>query len=268
MAIAMALQGGIGIVHYNCPADEQEDIVRKVKRFRNGFITEPVVLSPDATIRDIRKIKEKYGFSGIPITENGAMGGKLLGMCTNRDTDFQVNVDRKLSEIMTPRHDLVVGDEKMTMEDATTLMLTSKRSKLPIVNTRDELTGLMSRRDLLKDRDYPMATKDKEKRLICGASIGTRTTDRQRLEHLVRAGVDVVVIDSSQGDSTYQHDMIKHVKTTYPNLDVVGGNIVTQRQAHSLIACGVDGLRIGMGSGSICTTQEVTAVGRPQATAV
>jgi IMP dehydrogenase len=225
-------------------------------------------VSPDHTVRDLQRIKATYGFSGIPITENGKMGGKLLGIVTNRDSDFLEAPDRKLSDVMTPKRDLVVAEEKMSMEQATNLMLSSKKSKIPIVNANYELVALMSRTDLLKNRDFPLATKDKEERLRVGAALGTRPADRDRLEYLVKAGVDVVVIDSSQGDSVYQYDMIKHIKQNFPQLDVVGGNIVTQLQARHLIEQGVDGLRIGMGVGSICTTQEVTAVGRPQATSV
>lgn len=267
MAIGMALQGGLGIIHHNQSIEQQAEEVRLVKRFRNGFIPDPFVLDPSRTVRDIYELKKKVGFSGFPLCEGGKMGGRLLGIVTNRDTDFILDLDRPLSEIMTKAEDLVVGKETMNIDEAHALLISSRKAKLPIVNDKFELVALLSRKDLLKDREFPLASKDKEERLLVGASIGTRPSDRDRAKALVAAGVDLLVVDSSNGDSSYQLDIIKWLKSQF-KVDVVGGNIVTKRQAKSLIDAGVDGLRVGMGVGSICTTQEVTAVGRPQASAV
>ncbi|ETO08331.1 IMP dehydrogenase [Reticulomyxa filosa] len=227
-----------------------------------------MVLKPDSTVADVDAIKNRFGFSGVPITEDGQMNGKLVGIVSSRDIHFIDNRKTLVKDIMTPWKDLVVAKNTQSIEECNQILIRSKKGKLPLVNDQQQLVGLMSRTDLLKNSDYPLSTKDERKRLRVGAAIGTRETDKERLRALVEAGVDVVVIDSSQGDSIYQIEMIKFVKKTYPKLDVVGGNVVTTLQAKHLIEAGVDGLRVGMGSGSICTTQEVTACGRPQASAV
>ncbi|KAF5103800.1 hypothetical protein D0Z03_000058 [Geotrichum reessii] len=240
MAIHMALLGGIGIIHHNCSADEQAAMVRKVKKYENGFISDPVVVSPTQTVGDIKKLKQELGFTGFPVTGNDIMTKELI---------------------------TASGDVDLTT--ANEVLRKSKKGKLPIVDEQGNITALLSRTDLQKNHNYPIASKSFDsKQLLCGAAIGTRPDDRQRLEKLVEAGLDVVILDSSQGNSIFQIDMIKWAKSTFPKLEVIAGNVVTREQAASLIAAGADGLRIGMGSGSICITQEVMAVGRPQGTAV
>lgn len=267
MAIHMALFGGIGVVHYNNTVREQKREVDRVKRYENGFITDPKTLSPEDTVADALDIKKRFGFMGIPITSSGGMESKLCGMVTTRDVEFVRDRTTPLRDVMTT--ELVTANEGTTLEQAYNIIKKAKKGKLPIVNSRGELVGLVARTDILKNRDYPNSAKDPErKRLLCGAAIGTRKEDRERLDTLVEAGIDVVVLDSSQGDSMFQLDMLRWIKTAHPGLDVIAGNVVTQNQAAHLIAAGADGLRVGMGCGSICTTQEVMACGRPQATAV
>ena len=268
MAIAMALQGGLGIIHSNNTIEEQAREVRKAKRFENGFITEPFVLGAEATIRDIRQTKADHGFSGIPITEDGTLQTQLIGIVTNRDIDFEDDHSKPVTEVMTPKGDLVTAKVGVTLAEANEILKKSKKGKLPIVDDGFRLAFLMSRSDLRTNEDFPNASKSKDKQLLVGAAVSTHPEDRERLSELVKEGVDVLVVDSAQGDSTYQIGTIEHIKSEYPGVEVVAGNVVTARQCDSLVGAGADALRVGMGPGSICITQETMAVGRCQATAV
>lgn len=266
MAIGMALMGGIGIIHYNNTIAEQAEHVRRVKRYENGFIMDPLVLSPQHAIADIDEIKRVYNFSGIPITESGKLYSKLVGIVTNRDIDFEKDRSRPLSEVMTT--DLFTARQGISLSEANQILRTSKKGKLPIVDEAGRLIALMSRNDLLKNKEFPLASKDEQKQLMAGAAISTKEEDKERLAELVKAGVNVVVVDSAQGNSIYEIEMIKHAKARYPQIDVIAGNVVTEEQCENLIRAGADALRIGMGPGSICTTQLTMACGRSQATAI
>lgn len=266
MAIGLALQGGIGILHYNNTVDEQVAMARTVKRYENGFITDPVVLSPQHLIRHVDEIKEHYGFSAIPITEDGTLQTPLVGIVTNRDMDFERNRNRPLHEVMTTQ--LVTAPKGITLSEANRILRASKKGKLPVVDENGRLVAMVARRDLLKNQNFPDSSKDTSKQLLCGAAISTRDEDRERADALVEAGVNVLVIDSAQGHSIYEQRMLSYIKSRYPQVDVIAGNVVSQQQAETLIHSGADALRVGMGPGSICITQNMMAVGRSQATAV
>jgi len=277
MAIALALLGGIGVIHNSCSADDQAAQVRKVKTFRNGFIMDPFTLAPNHTVQDADRIAEKHGIKTVLITEGGSMGGKLLGIATSRDLDFLTDRSVKLEKVMTQREQLIVAKESdgektgISLSDANAQLRASKKGKLPIVNLDHQLVAMVSRRDLKKGRDFPKASQDANKQLLVAAACSPLVhlpETMERVRKLVEAGVDAIVVDSSQGSSAQQVEFLRRVKHEFPNLDVVCGNVVTPRQAKPLLEAGADGLRVGMGCSSLYSGQEVTAVGRPQASAV
>ncbi|KAK9809215.1 hypothetical protein WJX72_011502 [[Myrmecia] bisecta] len=270
MAIVMATCGGIGFVHYNMTLEEQVQNVARVKRHKPGYVVTPAVMSPQNTIADLEALKASKGFGSVCVTDTGAVGGKLLGIVTTRDYDFVADRRTSLDEIMT--RDVETAPEGTSAEEAKSLLLQNKRGKLPIVNSQGQLVALATRSLFKESRQYPKAgppSTDSQGRLLVGAGVGTRDDDKRRVDALRESSnIDAIILDSSQGDSTYQLEMVSHVKRAHPDLQVICGNVVTSAQARRLIEGGADGLRVGMGSGSICTTQEVCAVGRGQATAV
>jgi len=269
MAIAMALEGGIGVIHTNLPVEEQSTEVMKVKKYNSGFILDPICIQPTMSLAELDKLRAQCGFTGFPVTEDGRMGSRLLGLVTKRDTDFvKDRTSTRVSSIMTPFDKLITAEEGIELSTANQLLRSSKRGKLPIVSKERKIIALVARTDLMKNAEFPLATKDSKGSLCVAAAVGTRPADRDRVQVLVAAGVDAIIIDSSQGDSVFQHEMVKWMKSEFPDLQVVAGNVVTKLQAKHLIDCGADALRVGMGIGSICTTQEVCACGRAQASAV
>lgn len=267
MAIKMALLGGIGFIHCNNSIEEQANMVKKVKRYKNGFISDPICIAPNLLIRDMDDIRIKHNFNSFPVTETGKVGSKLLGLVTKSDIDLEANRNLSISQIMTK--DLIVVQEGVSLSEANAILKECKKGKLPVVDKAGNLVAMVSRGDIKKNQEFPLASKSiRNKQLMVGASVSTHPGDRERLEALYAEGLDIVIIDSAQGFSTFQIDFIRYIKQKYSSLQVIGGNVVTSTQAEGLIQAGADGLRIGMGPGSICTTQETMACGRAQGTAV
>jgi len=271
MAIAMALQGGIGVIHTNLRAEEQAAEVSKVKRFRSGFILKPFCIDPSMSVAELDAVQKKCGFKAFPVTADGKMGSKLEGIITNKDTIFveqNVRHSTPVSKVMTKSADLITATEGVGLNEAYETLKASKKGKIPIIGKQGQLIALCAASDIRKEDQFPFATKDEKGRLMVACAVGTRPEDRDRVQQLVKAGVDAVIVDSSQGDSHFQRDMLRWMRAQFPKLQIIGGNVVTRLQAKHLIDCGVDALRVGMGIGSICTTQEVCACGRAQASAV
>ncbi|WP_123054526.1 IMP dehydrogenase [Clostridium sp. JN-1] len=263
MAIAIAREGGIGIIHKNMTIEQQAMEVDKVKRQENGVITDPFYLSPDNTINDALELMSKYRISGVPITSNE----KLVGIITNRDIIFESNYDRKISEVMT-KENLITAPENTTIEEAKELLKNHKIEKLPLVDAQNNLRGLITIKDIEKVKKFPNGAKDSKGRLLCGAAVGVTKDMMQRVDALVKANVDVITLDTAHGHSHGVIDAVRIVKEKYPDLQVIAGNIATAEATRDLIAAGADCVKVGIGPGSICTTRIVAGVGVPQLTAV
>jgi IMP dehydrogenase len=263
LAIALAREGGIGIIHRVLPPAEQAWEVDKVKKSESGMILDPVTISPDNTIRDAHKIMAQYRISGIPVTKNG----KLVGIVTNRDLRFENRMDLKISQVMT-RDKLVTAPEGTTLDKAREILHQHRIEKLLVVNDSFELKGLITIKDIAKRIKYPDACKDDHGRLRVGAAVGVGRDAEERVALLEQAGVDVVVVDTAHGHSTGVLETVRWLKRKYPDLDVIAGNIATKEAVRDLIAAGADGLKVGVGPGSICTTRIVAGAGVPQLTAI
>ena len=263
MAIAMARQGGIGIIHKNMSVAAQAEEVDKVKRSENGVITDPFSLSPEHTLQDADNLMAKFRISGVPITENG----RLVGIITNRDLKFEEDFSRKIKESMTSEH-LVTAREGITLEEAKTILAKARKEKLPIVDENFNLKGLITIKDIEKQIKYPMSAKDAQGRLLCGAGVGITSNMLERVAALVDAKVDVIVLDSAHGHSKNILDAVRQVKSAYPDLQVIAGNIATGEATKALIEAGADAVKVGIGPGSICTTRVVAGIGVPQISAI
>ena len=263
LAIAIARQGGIGIIHKNMSIEEQADQVRSVKRSESGMIIDPVTLTPDAKVSDAQALMRKYSIGGIPITE----GGKLVGILTNRDLRFEKNNNRLVSELMTANN-LILAPIGTSLEQAKEILQGYKIEKLPVVDDHNNLVGLITYKDIMKVHDYPNACKDSYGRLVVGAALGVTRDLFDRVDALVAVSVDVVILDTAHGHSEGVLNAIKEVKKRYPHLQIIGGNVATASGAKALADAGADGVKVGVGPGSICTTRIVAGVGVPQLTAV
>ncbi len=263
MAIAMARQGGIGVIHKNMSIEQQAEEVDKVKRSENGVITDPFYLSPEHTLEDANNLMAKFRISGVPITE----GKKLVGIITNRDLKFETDFTKKIKESMTSEG-LITAQEGITLEEAKKILAKARKEKLPIVDSEGNLKGLITIKDVEKQIKYPLSAKDAQGRLLCAAAVGVTPDILLRVKPLVEAKVDAIVVDTAHGESANVLRTISMVKEAYPDLQVIAGNVATASGTESLIKAGVDAVKVGIGPGSICTTRVVAGIGVPQITAV
>jgi IMP dehydrogenase len=264
MAIAMARQGGIGIIHKNMAIERQAALVDRVKRSESGMILDPITLSPDASLRDAHRLMKQFSISGVPIVEED---GRLVGIVTNRDLQFETDLDRPIREVMT-RENLITAPVGTSLEEAERVLHRHKIEKLPVVDEQGYLRGLITVKDIFKRRKFPNAAKDAHGRLLVGAAVGTSRQDLERATELVGAGVDVLVIDSAHGHSEGVLAALGRLKERFPDVEVIAGNVATRDGAKALVQRGADAVKVGVGPGSICTTRVVTGVGVPQLTAV
>ena len=263
MAIAMAREGGIGIIHKNMTIEEQAIEVDRVKRQENGVITDPIFLNEDNTVRQALELMAKYRISGVPVTR----GTKLVGIITNRDIVFETNYDKTLDEVMT-KSPLITAKEGTTLEEALEILKKHKIEKLPLIDDDNNLKGLITIKDIEKAKAYPNAAKDSKGRLLCGASVGITNDMMERVEALVKAKVDVITLDTAHGHSKGVIEGVRKIKSVYPELQIIAGNIATAEAVRDLVEAGADCVKVGIGPGSICTTRIVAGVGVPQLTAV
>jgi len=264
LAIAMASEGGIGIVHKNLKPAEQAREVLKVKRYESGVLRDPITIPPSMSVREVIHLSKEHGFSGFPVLE----GKTVVGIITNRDLRFEEELDAPVKSKMTPRERLVTVSEGASLEEAKRLMNKHRLERVLVVNDAFELKGLVTVKDIMKATEHPNASKDSLGRLIVGAAVGVGPENDERVELLVKAGVDVIVVDTAHGHSQGVLNRVKWVKTHYPNVQVIGGNIATGEAALALVEHGADGVKVGIGPGSICTTRIVAGVGVPQITAI
>ena len=263
MAIAMARQGGIGIIHKNMTIEQQANEVDMVKRSENGVITDPFSLSPEHTLADANDLMAKFRISGVPIV----VGKKLVGIITNRDLKFETDGSKKIKESMTSEG-LITAKEGVTLEEAKKILAKSRKEKLPIVDDEGNLKGLITIKDIEKTIKYPLSAKDEQGRLLCGAAVGITANVLERVEALVKAKVDVIVIDSAHGHSANIFKTLKEIKANFPDLQVIAGNVATGAATKDLIEAGADAVKVGIGPGSICTTRVVAGIGVPQVSAI
>ena len=266
LAISMAQEGGIGIIHKNMNIKRQAEAVAKVKRHESGVVKDPVTIAPEMLVGQLLEMRaqRKRQMSGLPVVQDG----KLVGLVTNRDLRFETRLDQPVSAIMTPRAELVTVPEGTSIEDARELMHQHKVERVLVVNAQDELKGLITVRDILKTTEFPYANKDQDGRLRVGAAVGVGPETDERVAALVAAGVDVIVVDTAHGHSQGVLDRVRWVKAHFPQVQVIGGNIATAQAARDLVAAGADAVKVGIGPGSICTTRIVAGVGVPQLTAI